>query len=380
MPGRLATEAVFLWVRATITGSNDIQTLSFIHFARWGIIRKLPSPAGPSSRLAQPLFLFESNYNGTFEQYIDAFAQVLGPGMESFWFTSYGFPGPLPVQPFKDYIRSNEFVLDHYYLAYPTVSTTEAVAALELRPRHVAFKEAAAALEPAAFAEAFDALRRPPPPPAPPAPAGRLDVVRRLLHEVMKKDPRPGRGSRSGRSYYFTALAPISKGKDSALAEALAGLDPSPFAAVPRVHLGRFLVVDSIKYDWPGAPSERTTLASSYLLCTAVVTADDDATADGLPGTFLDELLQAAGGVAATLWKHCEGFPDADREAQVAYLEKCQLDTVLFYVGYPDVTPAEVRRAAAGRDLLSQFAYEHRDDPPAALQAAYVTESATWDL
>ena len=39
--------------------------------------------------------------------------------MKGIWGTSYGFPGPIPVEPFKDYIRANEYVANHYYNAYP---------------------------------------------------------------------------------------------------------------------------------------------------------------------------------------------------------------------------------------------------------------------
>ncbi len=120
--GQLWTRAVFIWVRASATGTPDIHTLSFIHFARWGLIRRLPDFGQPRERLRHPLFMFESNYNGSFEAYIDAFAQVLGKGMSAFWGSSYGFPGPLPVRPFKEYIRANEFVTAHYYSAYPTAS------------------------------------------------------------------------------------------------------------------------------------------------------------------------------------------------------------------------------------------------------------------
>ena len=143
-----------------------------------GTHSQLPDLGQPTERLEHPMFMFESNYNGTFEQYIDAFSKVLGSGMTAFWFTSYGFPGPLPVQPFKDYIRRNEFVLDHYYSAYPTETVTQAVTALELRDRHIEFLDTVADCEPAEFARLFDALLAPPKPPNSAPDEGRL--ARRL--------------------------------------------------------------------------------------------------------------------------------------------------------------------------------------------------------
>jgi hypothetical protein len=334
--------------------------------------------------------MFESNYNGTFEQYIDAFAKVLGTGMNMFWFTSFGFPGPLPVQPFKDYIRANEFVLDHYYSAYPTESATQVVTALELRARHIAFRNSAEGLEPATFAKNFDMLQAPPQPPDEKHKSKlrrAIEPILQLSHavrELLRSEPGPGRRSRSksGKTRYFTSLAPIRENAQGELADALAKLaGASPFAAIPEVHVGRWLIIDELKYGWPGAPSDKKQLASKYLLCTAVITADDDASAAGLLDRFLRALLQANDGAAASVWSHCVGFPGAsDIDASVAYLKRGQLDTVLFYVGYDDATPADVQRAAAGRELLTTFARMNQGLDPTALKSAYLSEAATWDL
>ena len=102
--------------------------------------------------------MFESNYNGTFDQYIDAFSEILTRGMSLIWGNSYGFPGPKPVTPFKAYIRSNEFVADHYYSAYPTATTTMIVSALELMAPHEAFRERARNLTAVEFGDAYRAF------------------------------------------------------------------------------------------------------------------------------------------------------------------------------------------------------------------------------
>ena len=389
VPGWPATEVVFGWVRANLTESTDIEKLSFIHFARWGLIRSIPDLGQPTERLEHPMFMFESNYDGTFEQYIDAFSSVLGSGMTAFWFTSCGFPGPRPVQPFKDYIRQNEFVLDHYYSAYPTESVTQVAMALELRDRHIEFRNTAADCKPAEFASRFEALLALPKPPNS-APDGgrlwrrlrrRLRQASRFARELFRTAEGPGRRSRNGRSLYFTSLAPIRDDAEAELADLLERLEGSPFAAIPSVHMARWLIIDGFKYGWKGAPENRTQLASSYLLCTAVVTADDDFSAELLPDSFLYALLEGTNGVATSVWSHCLGFPDkADIDASVAYLKRSQLDTLLFYGGYPSSTPADVRRAATGRDLLSSFVRCNEERGPAGLQAAYLKEASAWDL
>ena len=71
--------------------------LSFIHFARWTLVRRVPynRPPQPARRLHYAHLFFESNFNGGWEEYIDAFSYVLGFGMWCAWGSSYGFPGPL---------------------------------------------------------------------------------------------------------------------------------------------------------------------------------------------------------------------------------------------------------------------------------------------
>jgi len=153
--GTLFTKVVFLVVRWRIGKSDTIQKLSFIHFARWGLIRRIPDFGQPREHLRQPLFMFESNYNGTFDEYIDAFSHILTTGMKFFWGSSYGFPGPEPVSPFKHYIHANEYVAQHYYSAYPTATTTMIVSALELDEQHHDFANRASTLSPTQFAQEY---------------------------------------------------------------------------------------------------------------------------------------------------------------------------------------------------------------------------------
>jgi len=130
---------------------TTIRDLSFIHFARWIVIRRLPDHGQPPERLRHPLLMFESNYNGTFDQYIDAFSNILTSGMRRIWGTSYGFPGPQPVTPFKAYIRANEFVADHYYSAYPEATATMITSALSLQSSLQELTARAAKLSPEEF-------------------------------------------------------------------------------------------------------------------------------------------------------------------------------------------------------------------------------------
>jgi hypothetical protein len=71
--------------------------------------------------------------------------------MKAIWGTSYGFPGPIPVEPFKAYIRRNEFVANHYWSAYPGHDDRDRLRGRVAR-RSTAFRTALGRLDPDAFA------------------------------------------------------------------------------------------------------------------------------------------------------------------------------------------------------------------------------------
>jgi hypothetical protein len=141
-------------VKATL---RKLETLSFIHYARWAVIERFPDSDG-GERLNHNYLFFESNFNGTWDQYIDAFSEVVPFRMKAIWGTSFGFPGPEPVEPFKRYIRSNEYVANHYWSAYPGATTTEIVSAGRIEAELTAFRARASDLDPAAFETAYRAL------------------------------------------------------------------------------------------------------------------------------------------------------------------------------------------------------------------------------
>ena len=152
--GPLLLRLVF-WAGRNIKQTLEkVETLSFIHYARWAVIRRFPD-GGAGERLGHTYLLFESNFNGTWDQYIDAFSEVVPFRMKSIWGTSYGFPGPLPVEAFKQYIRNNEFVANHYWSAYPGATTTEIVSAAHLQAALDELRAAAPGLSPEGFGVAY---------------------------------------------------------------------------------------------------------------------------------------------------------------------------------------------------------------------------------
>ncbi len=130
--------------------------LSIIHFARWVVIRRdaWPDFGQPKEALANDYMLFCSNFNGTWDQYIDAFADGIPSGLDSFWWASTKYPKSIPVRPFKAYIRANQIDTDYYYNATPGAAQRDIKAALRVR-RAVLRLEAAHAAGPDAFAAAW---------------------------------------------------------------------------------------------------------------------------------------------------------------------------------------------------------------------------------
>ena len=120
----------------------QLRRLSFIYFARWALIDRLPGGDGaPGTELKPPYLYFESNFNGGFEEYIDAFAYVIRLEMRIIFGGVRGFVGPTPATPFKRFIRGHDYECEHYFCAYPEATSTDVVQALAVR-------------------EAFDALPR----------------------------------------------------------------------------------------------------------------------------------------------------------------------------------------------------------------------------
>jgi hypothetical protein len=157
--GLLELPLLFLFIRRGRGSLKDLKQLSFIHAARWSLVRQLPGNGGqPEVKLRFPHLYFESNFNGGWEEYIDAFSYVLTLGMFGFWGSSYGFPNALPAGPFKDYIRRNEVTANHYYSAYPGATTTTVLASLELAPKVAELRRRAPSMSPESFAAAWRAL------------------------------------------------------------------------------------------------------------------------------------------------------------------------------------------------------------------------------
>jgi hypothetical protein len=138
---------------------KDLKNLSFIHFARWVCVGRNSFPhlseQQPREELKYDYLLFFSNFNGTWNQYIDAFSAVLYKGLDAIWIWSEKYPGSRPVTGFKRYISLVQFDTDYYYNAYPHASTNDVKAALRVHDALTKFAQNSQSLSPAEFEKAW---------------------------------------------------------------------------------------------------------------------------------------------------------------------------------------------------------------------------------
>jgi len=120
-------------------------TLSLIHYARWTIIPrdKFPhlSPNQPKEDLKYSYMLFHTNFNGSWDQYVDSFTFAIPSGLDLFWKFNIRYPKSVPLTPFHDYIRYNQIDTDHYYSAYPMASSNDVKAGKKVRETVIAFNQ-----------------------------------------------------------------------------------------------------------------------------------------------------------------------------------------------------------------------------------------------
>ncbi len=105
--------------RLSTTGS--LVGISTIHTVRWAIL-------DGGKRM-----LLVSNYDGTWENYIDEFAEMILSGLNALWTTAPDFPaaGAQDVAALKQFLRKHQVAANVFYSAYPATSVLNLKADLE---------------------------------------------------------------------------------------------------------------------------------------------------------------------------------------------------------------------------------------------------------
>ena len=131
--------------------------LSLIHFARWVIIKPedWPDLGQGKQTVKNDYMLFCSNFNGTWDQYIDAFSDGIPSGLNLFWFSATKYPLSIPVTPFKNYISHNQISTDYYYNATPGSAQRDIKTSLKVYDAILQLEEAHKIQSPEEFSKSY---------------------------------------------------------------------------------------------------------------------------------------------------------------------------------------------------------------------------------
>ena len=110
--------------------ARHILQFNFIKFVRWTIVPKLDG-----EQLHYQYLFFESNFDGPWQHYIDAFAYVIPLDIRVTWGRGPGFPAPPPAEPLKAWIGMNSMDGGTYYCAHAAQSTRQVNSALRVKQR-----------------------------------------------------------------------------------------------------------------------------------------------------------------------------------------------------------------------------------------------------
>ena len=101
--------ALVIAALASKRAKGSLSGVTTIHFARWVLIDD------------GEYLLFESNYDGSWENYIDDFVDFASTGMNVVWGTAVDFPrgGCRDIEAFKHVIRQYQLPTQVFYSAYP---------------------------------------------------------------------------------------------------------------------------------------------------------------------------------------------------------------------------------------------------------------------
>jgi hypothetical protein len=128
--------ALAFWAAKWVTlAQRHILQFNFIHFVRWTIVPDMPYNGAPQEkdRLNYQYLFFESNFDGPWQHYIDAFAYCIPADIRFCWGRGPDFPGPPPSEPLKRWIARNSMEGGTYYCAYPLASTRMVKSAIVIR-------------------------------------------------------------------------------------------------------------------------------------------------------------------------------------------------------------------------------------------------------
>lgn len=110
---------IYAVVRCLPDVLGKLNGMQIIHFARWVLLPADQWPARPRRRTRHGYLLFASNFNSTWDVYLDEFSDILALGLDLLWYRGWGFKKSVPSTPFKAYIEHNSLDASYFYSATP---------------------------------------------------------------------------------------------------------------------------------------------------------------------------------------------------------------------------------------------------------------------
>ncbi len=320
------------WLRLTWPGARPsrfiarpLVELSFIHFAHWSLVTRMPQGASRrrSKPLPHPYLLFQTNFSDDLVAYIDAFALVVPWRIRGIWTGAYRFPGPQSPDKFLAFIQENLAPDIYYFCAYPEASVSMIRTALALVIRHDRLIREAKRLDGPAFASRVKSLV------AEPAIASSLT-------------------QRASAPTALIVLAPVREGHEDELRQSIKAIpegEDNPFAGDAGTHFARVTVIPAL-LDGNGEPTVPT---RAYLLIGADF--------DGSVGNWLKRVNGKLRASLDPVLLHCEGYPGAHEAAPFDnYLLEHTIPPGFSVISYR-ATVAEVRYAVELQRNLRKLAF-----------------------
>jgi hypothetical protein len=349
-------------VRYTPGLGRPLLALGFIHYARWIILDWLPPPGGGGGwrGLRWKYLLFESNYDGTEQDYLRTFADIVPARLVRLWGACVGFeslaerrrdaiaPAIAPFG-FQSFVKRNQLEVIDFYAAYPDATAIDVNQAIGMIDRIANASRRADGEDSALRRMTHVGPMALGPVPSP------LTLSERAcaLYEPWKRALRGRYGVNP-----LTVVTPIpARAVDNLrrLCEdrsLLRGLDQT------ETHFARLAVIPPRLTDF-GQP-DPDQLETPFLLFTS--------DSWGSPYRHLESLRAALGDTLGQIWGQCPGYPghgDRDRARFRAWISSHTLPTRYYVAGYPPRSATDVRSYLARRAGLARI-YGEQPYPPAS--------------
>ena len=155
---------IFWFAKKVPSTLKGLISLSLIHYARWVIIgrNQFPhvDPQQPAEDLQYSYMLFFSNFNGSWDQYVDSFTFAIPSGLDMFWKWNIRYPKSVALTPFHHYINYNQIETLHYYNAYPLAASNDIKAAKRVKDALIKFQQQPEDASDGQFMQRYSALLR----------------------------------------------------------------------------------------------------------------------------------------------------------------------------------------------------------------------------